>query len=143
TLTPSPATALAMRPAATSSDISSASSRATTTSPMPAASSAAASVGPTVVPLRSTKSPWRMVWTVTPPMASRGASGPHFMPPSSCLFGLYLAQPQCRGDLAHDRHRDLGRRHRADIEPDGRMDRGDLRLRDAGGAQPLDARGVG
>ena len=36
----------------------------------------------------------------------------------------FLAQPL--GDLRDDRDRDLGRRHRADIEPDRRVDAGEM-----------------
>ena len=53
-----------------------------------------------------------------------------------------LRAGSCRSgarDLAHDRDRDLGRRHRADVEPDRRMDARERGVGDALRLQPLEA----
>ena len=111
-----------MPAAATSSETSPSSSRTTTISLTPASVERLDFGGPIVVPFFSTSDPWRSVCTVTPPIASAGLAGPNFMPPL-----LFLSrQAQLRGDLGHDRHRDLGRRHRADRQPDRRMDARDV-----------------
>ena len=115
TRTPSPATAAAMSAAASSSDTSPGSSRATTISGMPAACSAAISARPITVPFLSTSAAWRMEWTATPPSASAIGTAPNFRCRLRHFFARLLRrEAQPRGDLAHDRDRDLGRRDRAD-----------------------------
>ena len=56
--------------------------------------------------------------------------------------GIVRLHAQPRGDLAHDRDRDLGRRHRANIEPDRRMDARESRVGDPLLLQPREPLGV-
>ncbi|MGY4404719.1 hypothetical protein ACVIYL_005522 [Bradyrhizobium sp. USDA 3315] len=59
------------------------------------------------------------------------------------LLFFFGGQAQLRGDLGHDRDRDLRRRHRADIEADRRVDARDVAVPGALRTQPLGALGVG
>ncbi len=59
---------------------------------------------------------------------------------SSAFSAAGCAQP--RGDLAHDRDRDLGRRHRADGKPDRRVDARQRGVADALRLEPLEAAAV-
>src|SRR5262245_28406696 len=140
TRTPSPATAAAISAAASSSDTSPGSSRATTISATPAARSAAISAGPTTVPFLSTTPALRIECTAMPPSASPTGTGPNFIAqaPSSRRFPWRLrAHPQPRRDLAHDRDRDLGRRHRGNVQADRRMNAPERFVADALPLQPL------
>src|SRR3954470_1382889 len=84
-----------------------------------------------------------MVWTAVAASASRGGTGPNFMAALSCGQSCRLL-PQLLGDLADNRDRDLGRRHRTDIEADRRMDAAGVVVGEAAlGLQPLDTAGVG
>ena len=122
TCTPSPATASAISAAATSSETSPGSSRATTISLMPAASSAATSAGADQRALLEHQAAladgMHRGGADAPPC---GGTGPNFMTPPP--QALAPAPARSRAVISrHDRDRDLGRRDRADVEPDRRMD---------------------
>src|SRR5262245_43640069 len=141
TRTPSPATAAAISAAASSSDTSPGSSRATTISATPAARSAAISAGPTTVPFLSTTPALRIECTAMPPSASPTGTGPNFIaqaPSSQGVPWRLRARPQSRRDLAHDRNRDLGRRHGGNIQADRRMNAPERFIAHALTLQPLD-----
>ena len=59
---------------------------------------------------------------------------------AASAFSAFMPQP--RGDFGHDGDGDLGRRHRADGEPDRRVDARDIGIAQSGLLQPLHAFGM-
>ena len=99
---------------------------------MPAARSRRASSSRRVLPFLTTASPERTECAAMAPTASSTGTGPNFTP-RRLRSRRRVATISPRID-----ERDLGRRDRPDVEPDRRMDAGEVRLAEAARGQPLD-----
>ena len=119
---PGPASARASVRAASFSSMSPGSSRTATSSVSPAAAKSRGILGRDRRALLDDDIAGRTECAAMQPTASAMATGPNFIASSQRL----PARPAQRADdLAEDRERDLGRRDRADIEPDRRVDAGE------------------
>src|SRR4051812_18263063 len=136
TVSPEPATALAILDAAASSPTSPSSRRAAVTCPIPAAFRAAASSALRVRPFLKAAPFRRTECTRMAPTASSGGMGPKRI--GSGRHRFFRPVPvQDVGDLGHDRQRDLRRRNSPDRKPYRCVDTADLGLGKAFLTQPV------